>query len=592
MDTTDDGDKSGGNNSNTTTTTTTTTGGGISDAAEAGAEEERRRACARTKKKKKYLEPHRAELLSLLMKLLADESEPVRGGAGRALEGLGEAWARSSGNPSAVTTGQQQQQNCSPPVPPLPTGPITPARKTPPARPAAAAAVRALCVSLLPSMMPAAIEEASHWTVRGRRRALRLLCFLVRDDEAEVRQAVDECAAAIGEAAIDLGAVTDILLPVLRGELLRALLWLLAGSEAGAGDGGGGDPCAAKEEVLEIASQLASHQGSSSPSSSSRQEEGAQGLFARHFTDLLACVVGDAAAVGETAGAAAGAGRGEGDAGWGKGSRRRGGFEALLRSAPRAVGEHLGEVMPIFRGLLHDATSREPEVRLSMLALLECVVKHDGVTEESLRPHAETLLKEMVLPNAVWRAGLVAATVRKVAIAVLYTALRGNKVGVEAVYASAEQVLPVLKTNLEDHEATTRQITCLSLEMMFRMIPGALGDEPVRLIYPELLKRLDDSNDTVRMAVCGTIAAFLRATAPQNVRGTVLQYMSEQLLVHLDDQDEAMQRAVFAVMEVAAAIDPKTVEKLASEARSSHRTPSYCDRLVALCSFSSSASRS
>lgn len=49
-----------------------------------------------------------------------------------------------------------------------------------------------------------------------------------------------------------------------------------------------------------------------------------------------------------------------------------------------------------------------------MLALLECVVKQDGVTEESLRPHAGTLLKEMVLPNAVWRAGLVAATVRKV----------------------------------------------------------------------------------------------------------------------------------------------------------------------------------
>lgn len=49
-----------------------------------------------------------------------------------------------------------------------------------------------------------------------------------------------------------------------------------------------------------------------------------------------------------------------------------------------------------------------------MLALLECVVKQEGVAEESLRPHAEMLLKEMVLPNAVWRAGLVAATVRKV----------------------------------------------------------------------------------------------------------------------------------------------------------------------------------
>lgn len=44
------------------------------------------------------------------------------------------------------------------------------------------------------------------------------------------------------------------------------------------------------------------------------------------------------------------------------------------------------------------------------------------------------------------------------------------------------------------------------------MLPGALGEEPVRLIYPELLKRLDDSNDAVRRAVCGTIATFFKVT--------------------------------------------------------------------------------
>ena len=49
-----------------------------------------------------------------------------------------------------------------------------------------------------------------------------------------------------------------------------------------------------------------------------------------------------------------------------------------------------------------------------MLALLEGVVKQREVAEEALRPHAECLVREMVLPNAVWRAGLVAATVRKV----------------------------------------------------------------------------------------------------------------------------------------------------------------------------------
>lgn len=42
-----------------------------------------------------------------------------------------------------------------------------------------------------------------------------------RDDEAEVRQAVEKCAAAVGSADIDLSAVMDVLLPVLRGEVRR-----------------------------------------------------------------------------------------------------------------------------------------------------------------------------------------------------------------------------------------------------------------------------------------------------------------------------------------------------------------------------------
>lgn len=38
------------------------------------------------------------------------------------------------------------------------------------------------------------------------------------------------------------------------------------------------------------------------------------------------------------------------------------------------------------------------------------------------------------------------------------------------------------------------------------------------------------------------------------------------------------------ITQVAASIDPASVSRLAAEARSSHRTPEYCDRLVALAS--------
>ncbi|CAM9495550.1 unnamed protein product, partial [Scytosiphon promiscuus] len=522
-----------------------------------GASEPDGRACPlASARRNKYLEPFRAELVSLLMKLLADESEAVCEQAGRLLEELGEVRALALYHP--------------PPLPSRPARPhpLTPLRAAPPAP-----AARALCASLLPLTMPAAIEEASHWTVRGRRRALRLLCFLVQDDELEVRQAVDKCAAAVGEAPIDLAAVLDVLLPILRGEGL-----LGADPSSSSAEGGGEELWEAGLEACRAV--VGTGLGEELRRPQARLDVRAQDLFARHFTDLLAYVVGEGAGAADAGGAGGsdgggvvnGGSEGVSGGGWDRGSRRRTGFEALLRSAPGAVGEHLGEVMPIFRGLLHDPKRWDPELRLSMLALLECVVKQDKVTEESMRPHAQLVLREMVLPNAVWRAGLVAATV---AIAVLYTSLRGNKIGVEAVYATAEQLLPVLKTNLEDHESTTRQMTCLSLEMMFRLMPGALGEEPVRLIYPELLKRLDDSNDAVRLSVCGTIAAFFRATAPQNIRGSVLKYSSEQLLVHLDDNDESMQRAVFSVMEVAIAIDPESVKKLASDARASHRAPDY-----------------
>ena len=61
-------------------------------------------------------------------------------------------------------------------------------------------------------------------------------------------------------------------------------------------------------------------------------------------------------------------------------------------------------------------------------------------------------------------------------------------------------------------------------QMMFDMLPGALGEEPVRLMYPELLKRLDDSSDVVRRAVCATISAFLRVSKTWCVRVCVCVY--------------------------------------------------------------------
>ena len=102
-------------------------------------------------------------------------------------------------------------------------------------------------------------------------------------------------------------------------------------------------------------------------------------------------------------------------------------------------------------------------------------------------------------------------------------------------------------------------------------------------LYPELLKRLDDSNDHVRKVSCETFIHFLRAASPQCFRGTPLEYSLETLFVHLDDAEKSVQEAVFEVVKECVRIDKTLVAKKATEHRARHRSPLYCDELIKMC---------
>jgi dynein assembly factor 5 len=166
------------------------------------------------------------------------------------------------------------------------------------------------------------------------------------------------------------------------------------------------------------------------------------------------------------------------------------------------------------------------------------------------------------------------------AIACLYTLLHEGKLSRDALYETAPQLLPVLKTNLEDYDSTTRQLSCLSVAMLLEMLPGALGEDPVREMYPELLKRLDDSNDDVRRAGCNALAALFLSASPPAIQGTPLEYSVEQLLIHLDDKDTTIQEGVMKPLRVAASIDRPMVARKAAEARSNLLNPHFCDELL------------
>ncbi|ETI37684.1 hypothetical protein, variant 1 [Phytophthora nicotianae] len=254
-------------------------------------------------------------------------------------------------------------------------------------------------------------------------------------------------------------------------------------------------------------------------------------------------------------------------------------FDSICRRGGAACGENLGKIVPII--LIHLEPDQDADVRLASLALLETMLGTDAISQ-AFKPFSVALLQKAIIPNIVWRGGRVAATIRKVAVACAYTLLRQGIAGQQCLFETAPQMLPVLKSSMDDSDAKTRQLVCLALQYLFVALPGCLGEEPVHQLYAEILKRLDDSNDTVRKAACQTFTTFLKAAPKEHFRGTIIDYTMDCLFVHLDDSEPDIQEAVFKVLKETIVIDAPRLAKKAEENRTRHQSPRYCDQLLAL----------
>jgi hypothetical protein len=108
----------------------------------------------------------------------------------------------------------------------------------------------------------------------------------------------------------------------------------------------------------------------------------------------------------------------------------------------------------------------------------------------------------------------------------------------------------------------------------------SLDGEALRGLFAELLKRLDDSNDAVRVSACGALRELPAAAAPGDVKGMPAEYTTDTLLVHLDDGDAGVQAAVYEALLPWAALEPAYALKKAAEVRDRLRHPAYAEKLL------------
>jgi dynein assembly factor 5 len=169
------------------------------------------------------------------------------------------------------------------------------------------------------------------------------------------------------------------------------------------------------------------------------------------------------------------------------------------------------------------SVSLEVEVRLQLLALLEEWVRRGAGTWSNgpyIAAASRGLLHDVIIPNLIWRSGRVEATVRKVSLTVCFGILKAGATSLETLREMAPSLIPLLTSALDDpySDVSPRHMSCICLSVVFERLRGSFGYQTLLEVYPVLLKRLDDSDDGVRIAICGTLTAFFLAAAPKEYR--------------------------------------------------------------------------
>uniref|UniRef100_A0A674JVF0 Dynein axonemal assembly factor 5 n=1 Tax=Terrapene triunguis TaxID=2587831 RepID=A0A674JVF0_9SAUR len=101
--------------------------------------------------------------------------------------------------------------------------------------------------------------------------------------------------------------------------------------------------------------------------------------------------------------------------------------------------------------------------------------------------------------------------------------------------------------------------------------------------FLELLKRLDDAAHDVRLAAAQALTDWFKCIRNDDEKTVIksnIEFLYRELLIHLDDPDQNIQRAVLEVLKEGSVLYPELLVKEIEAVEHKHRTPAYCNQLL------------
>lgn len=245
--------------------------------------------------------------------------------------------------------------------------------------------------------------------------------------------------------------------------------------------------------------------------------------------------------------------------------------------------------------------------RIWIMSLLQAVLSDATFSDGDSDQSTFDKLSAVLLVNLIWKSGVYAAALRKMSAAALFSLLHccSNCIG-GMEYETVKLLLPILQSNLDDSESSTREMSCLSLQLVlknmspttFRELSDQLSNDTrvIDKIHTHLLTLLDDSHDPVRLAAIMTIETLLTiAVTSQNDSGdscylchSALESITESLVLAMDDSQSDIQYHAFIVLSSFVKLvrqhdEIRMIQRHVTNGQNTHRDREYCKSLLILC---------
>lgn len=263
---------------------------------------------------------------------------------------------------------------------------------------------------------------------------------------------------------------------------------------------------------------------------------------------------------------------------WDANSNNRVWFRTLILKAGSAVSKYFETIIAVLSE--NSQREKESEVRYDMLVVLDHLL-NVGELDSLIKSYARKLLESVIVPTAAWKVGMSNIQIRVSSMICLDKLILKRLIDDQVFIDTWDKVFPVIKTCLDDDwDQDLRISACKVMAGFFIGYSQILDDILISGIYPELLKRLDDSQDRIRILVCEPLKNFFDVLMRRSIRFGNYKYTITTLLIHLDDPSEIIQQAVKSVLEVACLYDKNTFLEIATEIHNKHRHPRAVSELI------------